>query len=193
MEIAARPRDLLKARTDKLEKEQVALTELTALLVAFQYTTDKLATESIYDQRKVTSSNETALAATITGQPAKASYQFTPLRMAQSQQLLSSGFASSSGAIGAGTFRFRFGDHVERAMPLEMLSGGEGFARGRIRITDRSGAAAEIDLTTAQTIDDVLAAINGNTTINVTAEAVGDAIRLTDNTGQTAANLKVME
>lgn len=193
MEIAARPRDLLKARTETLEKEQVALTELTALLVAFQYTTDKLATESIYDQRKVTSSDETALAATITGQPAKASYQFTPLRMAQSQQLLSSGFASSAGAIGAGTFRFRFGDHVERAMSLAMLSGGEGFARGRIRITDRSGAAAEIDLTTAQNIDDVLAAINGNTTINVTAEAVGDAIRLTDNTGQTAANLKVME
>ncbi len=193
MQIAARPHDLLKARTETLEKEQVALTELTALLVAFQYTTDKLATDSIYDQRKVTSSDETALAATITGQPAKASYQFTPLRMAQSQQLLSSGFASSAGAIGAGTFRFRFGDHVERAMSLEMLSGGEGFAQGRIRITDRSGASAEIDLTTAQNIDDVLAAINGNTTINVTAEAAGDAIRLTDNTGQTSANLKVME
>src|SRR5262249_27260594 len=52
------------------------------------------------------------------------------------------------------------------------------------RITDKSGEDAVIDLRFATTVDDVLTAINSNTSINVTAEAVGDTIRLTDKTGQ---------
>ena len=63
---------------------------------------------------------------------------------------------------------------------------------GEIRITDKSGEDAVIDLRFATTIDDVLTAINSNTTINVTAEVVGDKIRLTDNTGQ-SGTLSVQE
>ncbi len=65
--------------------------------------------------------------------------------------------------------------------------------RGKIRITDRSGASAEIDLSKAQTLDDVLDAINGNQAVNVTVTTEGDHLRLVDNTGQTAANLRVQD
>ena len=72
------------------------------------------------------------------------------------------------------------------------MNNGRGVRLGEIRITDKSGEDAVIDLRFATTIDDVLAAVNSNTTINVTAEVVGDRIRLTDNTGQ-SGTLSVQE
>ena len=80
---------------------------------------------------------------------------------------------------------FRYGIDVANAADLETIDGGLGFTAGKIRITDRSGASAEIDLSAAQNIDDVLAAINNASAINVLATADGDRIRLTDKTGQT--------
>ena len=50
-----------------------------------------------------------------------------------------------------------------------------------------------INLSDAQNINDVIQDINSNTGINVTAKAVGDAIQLTDNTGETTSNLQVSE
>jgi flagellar hook-associated protein 2 len=193
MKLAAKPRDLLVQRTQGLQDEQAAVSTLSALLLKVKYITDSLGKEGLYDQRQAVSSDPAALAATLTGNPPKGSYQFTPLQMAQGQQWLSSGFTSGSDPIGGGTLTFRFGDHVQRSAPLDLFGGGQGVARGKIRITDRSGASAEIDLSTVQTVDDVLQAINGNSTINVTAVAQGDKLRLIDNTGQSVSNLKVQE
>ena len=144
-------------------------------------------------QREATSSRSDLISASVTGQPVEGSYRFTPLRTAQQHQLLSSGVKSDTDSLGGGTMTFRFGDHVERATSLDLLNGGEGIDRGSIRITDRSGSSAEIDLSTVQTIDDVLEAINGSTQINVSAEANGDGIRLVDRTGLEFSNLKVQE
>ena len=191
--LSARPRDMLVERTGALQQEQIAVTELSALLMSVQYVSQNLGKPDIYNQRRVSSSNENLLAATMTGTPPNGTYQFTPLRMSQYHQMLSSGFKSDSDPIGEGSFTFRYGAHVERNSPLELLGGGAGITRGRIRITDRSGASAEIDLSTAQTVDDVLDAINSNTGINVTATTHGDRFRLIDNTGQSVSNLIVQE
>ena len=78
-------------------------------------------------------------------------------------------------------------------MSLGNINGGAGFTAGKIKITDRSGTSAVIDLTGAKTIDDVLDAINNNGIADVTASVAGDRIVLTDNTGETTANLKVQE
>jgi len=193
MQLAARPHDMLVARTDTLKTEQVAITELSALLLAIQYASDNLSKDSVFDKLRVTSSNEAVLGASVTGQPAAGIYQFTPLRIARNDQWLGSGLRSDTEPLGGGQFTFRFGDHVERSASLDLLGGGAGFAPGKIRITDRSGATAEIDLSTAQTVDDVLEAINASGTINVTAAAEGDHLRLIDHTGQTLSNLRVQE
>ncbi len=74
-----------------------------------------------------------------------------------------------------------------------MLNQGQGFTPGSIQITDRSGATATIDLSQARTVDDVINDINSNSTVHVTASAAGDSFVLTDETGQTASNLKVSE
>jgi flagellar hook-associated protein 2 len=191
--LAARPRDMLQDRTSVLKQEQLAVNELAAMLYAVRSMTDNLGKEDLYDRRSATSSDTSILAVTVNGSPPKGTYQFTPLRMVQSQQLLSSGFSGDTSPIGEGTFSFRFGAHVERNVGLDAFGGGQGVQRGRIRITDRSGASAEIDLTAVQTVDDVLEAINGAAAINVTAVAWGDGLRLIDHTGQTASNLRVQE
>ncbi len=193
MQLSAKPRDMLAKRTNTLREEQFAVTELAAYLTAVKFITESLSNEELYDQREATSSDSTVLSATVTGDPPKGAYQFTPLRAVQTQQMLSSGFRSDSESLGGGKLTFRFGDHVQRTTPLELFGGGQGVTRGRIQITDRSGARTQIDLSTVQTVDDVLAAINNNMAINVTAVAHGDRIRLIDNTGQAASNLSVQE
>jgi flagellar hook-associated protein 2 len=193
IKLAAKPRDMVQTRTNQYKSEQVAITQLTALLLGTQITGKKLSETSLFDQRAVTSLNQDALKATANGQPSLGTYQFTPLQQVQSQQLLSDGVASDSTPLGEGEISFRFGGFIDGDNSLSMLNGGEGFARGKIRITDRSGTSAEIDLRYAQTVDDVLDAINSTSTINVRAEVQGDALRLVDQTGQATANLKVQE
>ena len=193
MTVEARPRDTLVTRTTTLQSESTALTSLTALLASLQYMTDNLGKGSVYTKRAATSSDSNSLGVTVTGTPSLGAYSFTPVRTAQSQQMISAGRASLSNPLGAGTLRLRTGDNLQRSTALSALNGGAGMTRGKIRITDRSGAAADIDLSTAQTLDDVLSAISKNTSINVTAVASGDGIQLIDRTGATASNLKVQE
>lgn len=193
MKLAAVNRDNLETRTETLKQKQAAITELAALLLSSKYLTTNLGKTDLFEQQKATSSNDAALTATVTGSVPAGTYSFTPLQVAQSQQWLSSGVKSDTASLGTGSLSFRFGDTVQRSMPLEVLNGGEGVTRGKIRITDGSGASAEIDLGAVQNFDDVLDAINSNSQINVTAKAVGDRIQLTDNTGLSLAHLKVQE
>ncbi len=193
MKVAARPRDLVVERNENLQSEQVAISSLSATLLNVQYAVAKLGRETVYDQRTVSSSNSSVLSATMTGDPVAGNYPFTVLQTATQHQLLSGGVASDSEALDGGTFTFRFGSHVGEGVGLDALNGGEGLDQGSIRITDRSGSSAEIDLSTARTVDDVLEAINSNTAIRVTATAEGGHLRLEDETGQTLSNLKVEE
>lgn len=193
MKLAATTRNNLAKRTESLKAERTALADLTARLLAVQYVTDNLGTAAVFEKREVSSSQPELISATVAGSPIEGTYRFTPLRTAQRQQLISAGFRSSSDGIGTGAITFRFGPDVERELALDALRGGAGVERGAIRITDRSGASAEIDLSTVQTIGDVLDAISNNTRINVAAVAEGDRVRLIDRTGLEYSNLKVQE
>ena len=189
--ISAQPRNRLVERTGRLRSQQVAINSLAAGVIGIQFAAARLGDSEVFHRKEATSSNESVLGGTITGDPAAGSYQFTPIRRVQSHQLLSSGLASRSEVLGGGEVTLRFGGYVDQGLALEDLNGGQGVQRGKIRITDRSGATSEIDLRFAQTIDDVLSAINDNGVVNVSAEAAGDRIKLIDNTGQTTANLQV--
>jgi flagellar hook-associated protein 2 len=192
MALNAKPRDLLKTKTDGLTTQKTALTTLAALLYAIKVPTTSLGKASVYQERSATSSLPDVLAATVSGNPAIGTYEYTPLRMAKAQKLLSSGFASDSLPIGTGKFTIRFGDRVDRNATLGAANGGNGLVRGMFRITDGNGSTADIDLSTAQTVDDVLDAINGATTINVSATTVNGHFHLVDNTGG-SSHLRVQE
>jgi flagellar hook-associated protein 2 len=193
MALAAQPKNTLTNRTNSLQSEKLAVTQLTSQLVALQFETNQLGQASLFDSRQVTSSDTSGVTAAISsgGQPAVGNYLFTPVQTASAQQLLSQSFAATD-AVGAGSLTFGAGGFVNAGILLDELNGGNGVQRGKIRITDRSGASAVIDVSYARTVDDVLAAISENTSINVSASAVGDTFQLTDNSGG-AGNLKVQE
>ncbi|HEV3415778.1 MAG TPA: flagellar filament capping protein FliD, partial [Pirellulales bacterium] len=196
IQLESGPVNNLTAQNTTLQNQQTALTQLEAQLIALQSSAKNLSQSSLYSQRTITSTNSAVLsaAANTTGTPPQlGNYLFTPLQQAQSEQLQSSQFASDSSPIGAGTFSFRFGGFIDNSVPLALTNGGSGVAPGKIQITDRSGATATIDLTSAQTIGDVIQAINSNPTIHVQAQAIGDHLQLTDTSGSTAGNLKVQD
>jgi flagellar hook-associated protein 2 len=192
MAIASQPKTILTNRTRSLSNEKLAVTQLTSLLVAFQFETKQLAGDSVYNSRTV-STSDASLSATIAADasPAVGNYLFTPVQTASAQQLLTQTFAHDE-AIGAGTLTFGNGGFVDQDISLAELNSGAGVTRGKIRVTDRSGATTIVDLSFARTVDDVLTAISENTEINVTATAVGDTFKLTDNSGG-SGNLKVQE
>ncbi|MEX0718766.1 MAG: flagellar filament capping protein FliD [Planctomycetaceae bacterium] len=82
---------------------------------------------------------------------------------------------------------------------LRNLNGGQGIATpGSIRITDRAGGVATIDLSDAQTLDDVLSAINsatiaggGNLAVFARIDDAGTGIVLEDTSGLGAGDLIV--
>lgn len=194
IDIAAIPRDRLITRTKDLQSQQTAIGALSAKLLSIQFEMGKLGGNALYASKKSTSSDTSVLTATITNSTTavNSNYSFTPVRTATAQQLVSQRFASKDSVIGAQSFSFRTGGFVDKGISLEDLNGGLGVRLGEIRITDKSGEDAVIELRFATTIDDVLKAINTNTTINVSAEVVGDSIKLTDNTGQ-SGTLSVQE
>lgn len=193
MQVAARPRDLLNSRVKTLQAEQTATAGLTALVVGLQLSVRGLKTATAYRETKVSSSDAASLSAQSTGTPAAGTYKYTPIQQAQSHQVFSTGFETVDAELTTGSVSFRFGGFVDPGVQLDELNGGKGVERGKLRITDRSGVSAVIDLRHAKSIDDVLAAINGNETINVTASVSGDSLKLVDNTGQAASNLRVQE
>ena len=187
IDVAARPRKLLEARTKDIQNQQVAVNRLSASLLSVQFDLGKLETSTTFASKKATSADPSLVGVSIPsgGNPVAASYQFTPVRQASSQQFISQRFDSPTSTFTQQALSFRTGGFVAKGIALDELNAGEGVSRGKIRVTDKSGDDAVIDLSYAITVDDVLEAINSNTSINVTAEVVGDQIQLTDNTGQT--------
>lgn len=193
IEVQARPRDLLVEQNKRVGAEQVAVTELSAMLLSMQLSVRRLNQPTLFNQRTAASNNTSVLTATASTGAALGNYQFTPYQLAQAQQLVSSPLASRTSPLAAGSLALRFGGFVDPNSQLDVINGGGGLNRGKFRITDRSGASAEIDLSLARDVNDVLKAINENTTLSVRAEVQGDRLRIVDLTGQTASNLIVAD
>jgi flagellar hook-associated protein 2 len=194
MTIAARPRDILDTRTEGLRQKQLSFDTLGSKLLAFQFAANKLKAGSVFTTRNVSSSNDALLKASIPtgGTPALGSIQVRPVRAASAQQVVSQSFQGSNADLGSGTFSFGFGGFLDQGISLDQLNEGAGVQRGKIRITDRSGVTAVIDLSFARTVDDVLSAINANSDVAVTATTDGDSFVLTDASGG-SGNLTVAE
>ncbi len=111
------------------KNSRTANTELMALLYAVKYISDNLGKDDVFGKTTATSSNSSIISVQSTGTPAVGTYQYTALKKAQNQQLLSSGFESDGDAIGAGKISFRFGNNVEHALNLSDINGGAGLRR----------------------------------------------------------------
>lgn len=192
MSINAQPRDRLQSRTDQLRQEQVAITELTALVIAVELSSDRLGQKSLFKATSVTASNTNITARSI-GSPKVGSYSFVPVRQSQNQQLTSSVFASADQKFSSGEVVIHSGGFLDESVRLDQLNGGAGIARGSIRITDREGTTQTIDLRYAQTAQDVVDAINANDAFKITASLDGDRFVLRDHSAAPTTNLSVTE
>jgi flagellar hook-associated protein 2 len=191
------PVTALQTQDTTYQSQETAIEQLQALLSSLEVSTNALGQTSLYNQTNITSSNSSALTAATnpnsTATPALGNFEYTPIQQAQAQQLESSGLASDSTALGAGSLSFRYGPTIDQPVSVDLLNGGQGISPGEIQITGRNGVSAVVNLTGAQTIGDVVNAINSATGTDVVASVNGDHLQLTDTSGSTAHNLQVTE
>ena len=189
--ISAQPRDRLQVRIKAFQSQQVAINELTALTIGIQLQSDRLGKAVNLSTTSATSSKSDVLAVGTSGTPVVGNYSVQTLQTSQSSTASSNPFTSSSDTLQAGELVVRTGGFVDSTPAVDDLRGGTGIARGKIRITDRTGTSREIDLRFAANTDDVLKAINNTSGLRVSAKTSGDRIVLSDLTGQTTSNLIV--
>ncbi len=182
MAISAQPRDRLTKLNTSLKNQQVAVGQLTALVIGIQLSTDQLGKSTLFTQTKVQSSSS-AISVSASETATAGKYQFVPVQLASQQQTTSSLLASSDQLVGAGQIEVHAGGFLDDSVRLDELNGGAGVSRGQIRITDRSGASATIDLRYANTAQDIVDAINSASDVRVSAKLDGDRFTLTDSTG----------
>jgi len=193
MAIESRPVELLRGQIAQLDAERSAFMAISAKLMALKLAVTPFKSGFTFRPNTATSSNEDVLAASASSAAAEGSYSFRVHQLVQTHQLVSSGFNDPAlSGLGSGTISIEIGNgRLDRDTELSILNDHQGVRRGIIRITDRSGASGEIDLTSAVTVSDVLEKINAAGSIDVTASTSGGRIVLTDNTGQSLSNLIV--
>ena len=162
IQIESRPKQLVQQRILQLQQRQAAYLSINSSLLALRGAAGSFNTDRIFDSNTATSSNQSVLTGTATTNAAVGSYSFIVNRLVTTQQVLSRGFSDRNvTGLGASEFSFEFGGGgVTSETTLGELNGGQGVQRGKIQITDRSGASAEVDLSTAVTVNDVLDRIN---------------------------------
>lgn len=193
--VQQRPITQLQTRLQGISGRRTALLQLSAQLLSVQNSASRLKGVDFFRRTQTASSNPAALLASAGANTTPGQYTFTVRSLASSQQLLSTGFATTSASpIGAGVLTFE-GDQgrLNRSTPLALLNGEEGVQRGTIRITDRSGTSAVVDLTSASTIDDVVNLINAQDGVQVSARIVGDHLVVSDQTGLSSGSLTIAE
>ncbi len=193
MAINGRSRDRLVAQNETQSLERQSLAELTASVIGVQLSGDRLSSTALFRSKKAESSLPEALSVTTGSAASSGTHQVRTIQTAATHDVRSlQRFTSAETALGfVGKIEIRPGEKLlDESVALAKLNGGRGVEPGSVRITDRSGATAEIDLSKVQTMDDVLAAIN-DAGIAVRATTAGNRIELTDESGSTLSNLKV--
>lgn len=191
--IQSRPLTLLKSRIDQTNAVRTAYLDLSARLLSLQTAVARLKSSDVFRSTAATSSNDSVLTAISTSSAAPGSYSFTVRRLASTRQIVSTGFASpDSVALGSGTITIESdAAQLDRATALPLLNGGAGVRLGRIRITDRAGGAAEIDLSISRTVADVVDAVNRQSSARVRLDVRGDRLILTDLSGGSSGTLTI--
>lgn len=194
MSIEQQPVNLMAAKQKDYQATQAALTTLSATLLTVTTSATNLNTAKNFASLQASVSDASQLSVKVGDGASVSSFDLQVLRLASSQQFFSKGFVNSdSQLVGAGAITVADGGRVDTDTLLSTLNGGAGVHRGVVRITDRSGASADVDLSAAATVTDVLNAINSASGISVNAAAQGDKIVLTDKTGQSSTNLTVTD
>ncbi len=182
MAIEARPVTLLQQRVGTVQAERTAYADLSAGLLNLKNSIAEFSKRSFFDIFRANSSDSNVLTATAGAAATLGTFNFRVHSLVSNHELISRGFADADTTpLGAGVLTIESSKGLlSPPTDLEALNGGVGVHRGTISITDRAGNSAELDLTAALTVQDILDAINAETRIDVRAEVQGDSIVLQD-------------
>lgn len=184
----------LESRLAGVQTTQAGLKELQANLLSLKASSQRLADRNTFRGFTVSNSDANQLLATPRAGATAGTSSLQVLRRSSSYTAVSRGFANAeTQKVGAGTLTVSAANTLQQPARLELLNGGAGVRRGVIRITDRSGAAAEVDLRSAVTVADVAKAISDQAGIAVRAEAVQDRLVVVDESGSTSGSLIIAD
>ncbi len=183
--IDSRPKTLIQQRIISLQAEQAAFIDLSGRLNSIKTAASSLRTSKKFESAAATSSNPDALTATAKAGASPASYTFVVDRLVSTQRLLSRGYADkTTTATGLETLTLESAEaRLDRDTELGVLNGGSGVRRGKISITDSSGASATVDLSRTTTVSEVLKAINEASGVNVKARVEDNHLVIDDLAG----------
>ncbi|MFN0197404.1 MAG: flagellar filament capping protein FliD [Planctomycetaceae bacterium] len=181
----------LQSRAQSYDTKNQALNLLDTSLLTLQSSVQTLNDSDSFETFKVTNSQTSQLSVTAGTDSVAGTYALRSIRLSSTHAIQSSGFAYAGQTLGTGTITVARGGRLNPDTLLGALNGGDGVERGKIRITDRSGATADIDLSSAYTVTDVLGAINDSEEIDITATVKDGRFVLTDTSGSTSSNLIV--
>ncbi len=185
MSIESRPKSQLQSRIERTNEKKLAFTDLSMRLTSLRISATTLKKPSTFTQATTSSSNENVLTATAGPGASVGSYTFQVARLVTSQQMVTRGFADTDKTtVGAGTITIEMGGgDLRKQANLSELRGGEGIRRGIFRITDRAGNSANIDISAAVTLDDIVKKINTSLDIGVRASIGESGLVLSDISG----------
>lgn len=168
------PIQVLESRSTQIDLQKAAFLQVSARLSALQNSVLLFSEPSFFQQFTAASSNEGVVSASASASAAPGTYAFRVLSLVSSHALVTRGFADSDTTpVGAGTLTFEVANgQVNGGTDLASLHGGAGVRRGTFTITDRAGNTADVDISTALTITDVVNAINA-AGVNVRARVTG--------------------
>ncbi len=171
--VASGPKTLAQSRMIQLRAQQAAYLDLNSQLSSLKSAAAAFRVDSVFQTKKATSSNDSILTATASLGAQPGTYSFIVDRLVSSRQLLSQGFQDQdTSAIGATRFTFEsYQGRLDRDLSLSALNDGAGIERGTIRVSDGT-TTADIDLSRAATVQDVLDEINSSG-LSVTARVRG--------------------
>lgn len=183
--LEARGRTTLQRRVTNLQAQQTALLDVNARLLNFKSAATGFRTNKVFQSATAATSNESVLTGTASAGAQPGTYQFVVQRLVSSHQVMTRGFADrNTTGVGLSELSFEVGrGKLESSTLLSDLNGGQGAGRGKFTITDRSGAAATVDVSTAATLEEVISAINNTGGVSVTARVNGDRLEIIDTSG----------
>ena len=176
--------DIIEARVAGFQETASAYNALEASVLSLSLSGTRLKSESTFGSFTTTNSDTSQLTVQSDREAVSAgTYGFRTVRTASAHQLLSGGFSSANQKLDAGTLVLGTGGSLSPPASLDLLNEGEGISPGKIKLTDRSGATAQVDLSTATTVEDVLSAVNSESDISITASVANGRFVLTDTSG----------
>lgn len=184
--VEGRSRVLVQRRVVQLQQQNAAYLDINSRLSGIKTAASAFRLENLFKTKAATSSNEDALTAVAGNSAAAGTYSVRVERLVSAQQMLSRGFADrNSSGVGMSSITVESAKaRLDSDVALADFNDGQGIARGRIVVT-AGGTSATVDLSRATTVDDVLTALNGTGTLNITASAQGGRLVIRDNAGGT--------